>query len=128
MSKYHTCARVLVLLTAAAAAQTTGPQQFLSVDSPVVVLQHVRVIDGTGAAPIDDQSITIQSGVIQALGPSASITAPSGARTIDLSGRTVIPGLVGMHDHLFYPGPTGHGRVLGVPPMYPEMAFSFPRL
>jgi imidazolonepropionase-like amidohydrolase len=128
MSKYHTCARVLVLLTAAAAAQTTGPQQFLSVDSPVVVLQHVRVIDGTGAAPIDDQSMTIQSGVIQALGPSASITAPSGARTIDLSGRTVIPGLVGMHDHLFYPGPTGHGRVPGVPPMYPEMAFSFPRL
>jgi imidazolonepropionase-like amidohydrolase len=140
MSEVYTIASVLLLLAATATAQTAQPspaptmsqitQSFITVDSPVVVLQHVRVIDGTGSGPVDDQSITIQNGVIQALGPTASISAPSGARVIDMSGRTVIPGLVGMHDHLFYPAPTGRGRLAsdGVFPMYTEMAFSFPRL
>src|SRR5450759_1295605 len=48
-------------------------------------------------------------------------TAPAGARIKDIGGHTVIPGIVGMHEHLFYPGGGGV-------PMYPEMAYSFPRL
>lgn len=103
-------------------------QEFISVASPVVALEHVRVIDGTGAAPQEDQNIIIEAGKIRAIGPSSTVTAPAGAKKLDLTGRTVIPGLVGMHEHMFYPGPTGRGRIPGVPEMYPEMAFSFPRL
>jgi imidazolonepropionase-like amidohydrolase len=47
---------------------------------------------------------------------------------MDLSGHSVMPGMVGMHEHMFYPGPTGRGRIPGVPELYPEMAYSFPRL
>ncbi len=89
-----------------AQAPTLSPalQQFVTVSEPVVALTHVRVIDGTGAPPAADQTIVISGGKIQAVGAAASVTVPSGARTIDLTGHTVIPGLVGMHDHSFYGG------------------------
>ena len=103
-------------------------QEFISVDAPVVVLQHVRVIDGTGASAAVDQNVIIEGGTIRTIGPSASTPAPAGARVLDLAGRSVMPGWVGMHDHLFYTGPTGQGRIPGVPEYYPTMTFSFPRL
>jgi len=103
-------------------------QEFVSVDAPVVVLQHVRVIDGTGAAAAPDQNVVIEGGLIKAIGPAASTPPPSGARALDLTGRSVMPGWVGMHEHLFYTGSTGRGRVPGVPEYYPTMVYSFPRL
>jgi imidazolonepropionase-like amidohydrolase len=90
-------------------------------DAPVIALEHVRVIDGTGTAPQQDQTVIIDHGKIAAVGPAASTSVPSGAQRMDLRGSTVIPGLVGMHEHLFYP--SGGGI-----PMYNEHAFSFPRL
>ena len=98
-----------------------GIKPFLAVDAPLVALQHVRVIDGAGAAPREDQTIVIANGKITAVGPAASTTPPPGAQTLDLTGRTVIPGMVGMHQHLFYP--SGGGV-----PLYIEQGFSFPRL
>lgn len=103
-------------------------QDYVSVDAPVVVLQHVRVIDGTGAAAVDDQTIVIEGPNITAMGPSASLPAPAGARVIDLTGHSVMPGWVAMHEHLFYTGSTGQGRVPGAPEYYPTMVYSFPRL
>ena len=98
-----------------------GVKPFLATEAPVVALTHVRVIDGTGAAPREDQTVIVDHGKIAAVGPAATTPAPAGAQVMDLTGHTVIPGLVGMHEHLFYPGGGGV-------PMYPEQAFSFPRL
>ena len=103
-------------------------QEFISVEASVVVLQHVRVIDGTGAPAVNDQTIVIEGGLIKSIGPSGSTPPPAGARVLDLAGRSVMPGWVGMHEHLFYTGSTGRGRLPGVPEYYPTMAFSFPRL
>jgi imidazolonepropionase-like amidohydrolase len=94
--------------------------QYVRVLAPVVALEHVRVIDGTGGAPVDDQTIVIAHRKIEWVGPAGSANVPAGAKVLDLTGYTVIPGLVGMHDHLFYPS----GRV----PVYNEMAYSFPKL
>lgn len=103
-------------------------KSFITVDSPLVALEHVRVIDGTGAPAVADQTVVIENGTIREIGKSGSISVPSGARTLDLTGRSAIPGLVGMHDHLFYPAASGQTPVPGAPPLYGEMGFSFPRL
>jgi imidazolonepropionase-like amidohydrolase len=94
-------------------------REFVKVNAPVVALTHVRVIDGTGAAAREDQTVVINKGKIESVGDAASASVPKGAQVIDLHGDSVIPGLVGMHDHMFYP--MGNG-------IFGEMAFSFPRL
>ena len=102
-------------------AQSFSPevQQFVKVKGPLVALTHVRVIDGTGAAAKENQTILISKERIQSIGDAANVTVPKDAQVLDLKGYSVIPGLVGMHDHMFYPvGPGSFG----------EMAYSFPRL
>ena len=118
------CGALLPALTFAQSASRLGPRvkPFVREDSSTIVLAHVRIIDGTGAAARTDQSVVIRDGKIIAIGDAASTKAPEGAKVLDLSGRTLIPGLVGMHDHMYYPAP------LGPPAMYPEHATSFPRL
>jgi hypothetical protein len=94
-----------LLVSAVAAGQSQKANDvmpFISVDSSVFVLNHVRVIDGTGAAPKEDQAIVIADGKLQSIGPATSAQVPHGAQTLDRSGYTVIPGLVGMHNHLYY--------------------------
>jgi imidazolonepropionase-like amidohydrolase len=68
--------------------------------SQTTVLRGTRVIDGTGAAPIDNGTIVIRDGRIVAVGPAAAIPAPSGAEVIDYSGKTIIPGLISNHSHV----------------------------
>lgn len=108
---------------AAAAAQrpTLGPaaRQFVSVDTAVVALTHARIIDGTGAPPRENQTLIIRDGTIAALGDDGKVTVPTGALVMDLTGKSVIPGMVQLHEHLFYP--TGPG-------MYGNLAVSFTRL
>lgn len=99
----------------------TPDRQFIRTDSKVIALTHVRVIDGTGAAPKDDQTIIISDGKIQSVEPAANAKIPANAQTLDLNGYTVLPGLVGMHNHMFFP-------MGGSPPMYSNMGISFPRL
>ena len=111
----------LFLFLSSALAQTPDRQQFIRVEAPLIALTHVRVIDGTGAAPLEDQTILISGGKIQSVGPTAATTYPADARTVDLNGYTVMPGLVGMHNHMFFP-------MGGSPPMYSNMGSSFPRL
>src|SRR5436190_1539379 len=112
---------MLVFSSCCAAQSNLSPalKGFVKIDAPTVALTHIRVLDGTGAAARDDQTIIISGGKISSIGPSATTPAPQGAQVVDCTRRTAIPGLVGMHDHMFYPagGFTYH-----------TMQESFPRL
>jgi cytosine/adenosine deaminase-related metal-dependent hydrolase len=132
--------KLLVLvgtLLVAATAFAQAPKQndvteFVSVSAPVFVLNHVRVIDGTGAAAKEDQAVVVANGKIQSIGPAASVQIPQGAQTIDRTGYSVIPGLVGMHDHLYYTDSIAVQRVgghIGEPGLFvAEIPYTAPRL
>jgi imidazolonepropionase-like amidohydrolase len=104
-----------------AQAPQSDRQQFVRVEAPIVVLRNVRVIDGTGAAPVEDQTVVIMGDKIHAVSSMSTANLPSNAQVLDLKGYTVLPGLVGMHNHMFFP-------MGGSPPMYSNMGSSFPRL
>ena len=121
MSKSTLTISIVVAYSATLVAQTLSSEVrgFVKVDAPVVALTHVRVIDGTGAAVREDQTVVISKGKIESVADATSAKVPKEAQVLDLHGYSVIPGLVGMHDHMFYP----MGNVV-----FGEMAYSFPRL
>jgi imidazolonepropionase-like amidohydrolase len=132
------CATAALLVTGATAAPSilaspatldAALKPYVSVDAKTVVLRHVRLVDGTGAPARDDQTVVLEGGKITAIGP-ATLKAPKGATVLDLPGHTVLPGLVGMHNHLFYtaaPNLDAEGHSEG-PRVIPEMPFTSPRL
>jgi imidazolonepropionase-like amidohydrolase len=106
---------------------------FVAINAPAFVLNHVRVIDGTGAAPKEDQAIVVSNGRIESIGPATSLQPPLGAQVLDRTGYSVIPGLVGMHDHLYYTDSysvqLGEHGDLGEPGLFvAEIPYTAPRL
>ena len=111
------------------AAPGPAVQPFVRVPAGKIALTHVRVVDGTGAPARDDRTLLIDRDRIVAEQPAAA-PLPAGYTAIDLTGHTVLPGLVGMHDHLYYIArPDLDERGHSEPPLLvPQMTFSAPRL
>lgn len=132
----HTFASVLAVLffsfpmAAQAPELSKSVKQFVRVDAPKVVLTHVRVIDGTGADALEDQNVVIEGGRISAIEKGADLAAAAGTSVLDLRGYTILPGIVGMHNHLFYIArPNLNSEWKYDPPvLLPQMTFSAPRL
>ncbi len=76
--------------------------RFVRLKAKTIALENVRVIDGTGAPPVENQSLVIIDGRIAAIGRSGQIQLPKDAVRINLDGRTILPGLVMLHEHMFY--------------------------
>jgi imidazolonepropionase-like amidohydrolase len=123
MSSVFRGAGIAMVLSATLLAQppqfSTTVRGFIKVDAPVIALTNVRVIDGTGAAAKENQTLILRGGNIAEMGDAARVKAPEGATVIDLTGKSVIPGLVMVHEHLYYP--TGPG-------VYGQLGESFVRL
>jgi enamidase len=94
-------------------------RQFIKVDAPVVAITNVRVIDGTGAPAREGQTLVIRGDRIADVGPAASVAVPADATAIDGTGKSVLPGLVMAHEHLYYPNGRG---------VYAQLGESFIRL
>ena len=120
------CVSLLLSLASAAQQKPSPLAPYVKENAPDLVLDHVRLIDGTGSAPQEDMRIEIASGKITAVtSAKAQATYPPDAKVLDLTGKTLIPGLVGMHEHLFYPLPQQPEGGVG---LYGEAADSAPRL
>ncbi len=120
------------LVCGSALAQMPGPEvkKFIKYDQPLIALSHVRVIDGSGGPAQNDRTIILRDGRIEAVTDSAT-PPPTGAQVIDLRGRSVMPGLVGMHNHLMYTASINLDDDDKIPPpgfFVTELAFSAPRM
>lgn len=118
-----TLSLVLVLATypVAAAQQTLSGavREYVQIDAPLFALTDVAIIDGTGAPSRNAQTLIVRNGLIDWVGPSEEATIPAEAEVVEMGGHTVLPGLVMVHEHMFYP--SGQGS-------YNQMQYSFPRL
>ena len=104
-------------------------QPYVRVPAGRIALTHVRLIDGTGAPPREDMTIILDGPRIAAV-QDAVAPLPSGVQVLDMTGRTVLPGLVGLHDHMYYIGrPDLDAQGHSEPPLVvPQMTFTSPRL
>jgi len=125
---------VVSLLAALSAQQPAAlskeVQKYVRVQAPKVILTHVRIVDGTGHAALDDQNLVLEGGKITAIQPGADVSASKETTVLALKGYTVMPGIVGMHNHLFYVArPNLDSQHHGEEPLLvPQMTFSAPRL
>ena len=105
-------------------AQDFSPQvqRFITNNDANFAITNVTVIDGTGNAIKQNQTIIVSNGKILSTGATNEISIPAGTKTIDGSGKTVIPGLVMLHEHMFYTKPFENWFSVG------QMTFTFPRL
>lgn len=119
-------AAVLLTFSLAVVADAQRPalapaiRTYVSVDTPIVAFTNARVIDGTGAPVREGQTVIIRDGRIAASGNAADVSVPDAALRVDLTGKTLLPGLVMVHEHLYYPA-------VGAP-IYGNYTESFTRL
>ncbi|HEX4577246.1 MAG TPA: amidohydrolase family protein, partial [Edaphobacter sp.] len=119
-------------LTLPAQTPTLSPavNKYVKVNAPALLLTHVRIIDGTGAAPLEDQNLLIEGGKIVSITKDIPTPSHPPREIIDLHNHTVIPGLVGMHDHLYYIARADEAADgSSEPPLIvPQMTFTAPRM
>jgi imidazolonepropionase-like amidohydrolase len=132
MQSWGKLAIAAMFISGGALAQTPSAEvrKFIKFDQPLIALAHVRVIDGTGAAPLENRTLVLRGGRIEAIIDGAA-APPAGAHVIALDGYSVMPGLVGMHNHLMYTASINQDEDGKIPPpgfLVTELAFSAPRL
>ena len=136
LSRFPMLFPLAMLLLLAFTAQAQSPdfsktvQDFVHVQAAKVVLTHVRIIDGTGASAVEDQNVVIAGGKIAEVQRGADVPPAADITVLDLHGYTVMPGIVGMHNHLFYIAEPNldSQRHFDAPLLVPQMTFSAPRL
>lgn len=115
-----------ILPRAAAVGEAVKP--FVKFHEGKLALVHVKVIDGTGAAAQPDRTLLIKDGKIASIQPGGS-AVPTDYRVIDATGKSVVPGIVGMHDHQFYIArPNLSPAGFDDPVIIPQMTYSSPRM
>jgi len=112
------------LISLGSFAQEFSPQvkAFIVVDTNSIAITNVTLIDGTGGEVKEGQTIILNNGIVQDVGNAVSVVLPINSLIINGTGKTVIPGLVMLHEHLFYSKPFENWFSVD------QMTFTFPRL
>jgi len=104
---------LLLVLPAMLSAQrpplSDNVRKYVSSDTNLVAITGVTLIDGRGTPAVKGQTVVIRDGRIAEVGATGKVKAPAGAVVVDGTGMTLIPGIVGMHDHMFYTAAGGVG-------------------
>ncbi len=76
---------------------------YIKYNKDLLAFTNATIVDGTGKALKQNQTLIIKNGIFKEMGNDADIKIPHNATTINLKGKTIIPGIVGMHNHLHIP-------------------------
>jgi len=99
-------------------------KKYIEYNDSIIVFKNGLLIDGKGNATKSHQTIIISNGKIDWVGEDAKADIPTGAKTIDLNGKTIMPGLVMLHEHMYISAHSISPRYLNLK----QLPFSFPRL
>ncbi|MDI1354155.1 MAG: amidohydrolase family protein [bacterium] len=105
-------------------AQIFAPavKQFIEINDSVVVISNVKIIDGTGGPVQNNRDVLFVKNKIHSIGATGKIAIPKDAKVIDGTGKTLIPGLIMLHEHLFYAKPfEGDYKAVHMTYMFPKM-------
>lgn len=99
-------------------------RQFIAYDSSLIAFTHCRMADVKNLRVLADQTVIISSGIITAVGDAKTTPPPAGATIIDCTGRSLLPGFVLLHEHMYYPAISVN------PPYvhYKQLPETFPKL
>jgi imidazolonepropionase-like amidohydrolase len=118
------CALSLALAGLSQPVYSPSVRQFIDYDSPVIALTHARLVDVKMVRTIPDQTVIIRNGLIEVVGDAGKVLVPPGAQVIDLGGESLLPGLVLLHEHMYYPA-------VSISPAYlhfKQLPVTFPKL
>lgn len=116
-----------LLIGLQAISQTSfSPQvkNFIDYDTPFIAFTHCRLADVKNLKVLEDQTVIVRNGIITAVGDSKKLSAPAGSTVIDLTGKSLLPGFVLLHEHMFYAAYSADFSYLHVK----ELPYTFPKL
>ncbi len=116
------CAKLILIGSLCAQHFDPSVREFIVDSAKTTALVDAIVIDGTGAPSRNHQTIIIVNGIISQSGRNEDIKVPVDAKLIRCTGKTIIPGMVMLHEHFYYT--IMMGNVFNVQ----EMPYSFPRM
>ena len=98
--------------------------QFIAYDAGVIAFTHCRLTDVQHLRTIPNQTVIIRNGIITAIGDDGKTPPPEGATVIDCTGKSLLPGFVLLHEHMYYPA-------MSISPyyvQYKQLPVTFPKL
>jgi imidazolonepropionase-like amidohydrolase len=110
----------LVLFALRAFLGSAQVKTFIAYDAPVIAFTHARLADVENLRFVSDATVVVRNGVIVSVGGPV----PDSATVIDCTGKTLLPGFVLMHEHMYYPDIAYNPLYI----QYKQLPFTFPKL
>ena len=115
---------LIILQTIAQTSFSSQVKKFIDYDSSFIVFTHCKLADVKNLKVLEDQTVIVRNGIITAVADSKKLPPPSGATIIDLTGKSLLPGFVLLHEHMFYAAYSADFSYLHVK----QLPFTFPKL
>ena len=99
-------------------------KKFIDYDSSLIAFTHCKLADVKHGKVLDNQTVIVRNGIITAVDDSKKLPAPQGSVVIDLTGKSILPGFVLLHEHMYYANYSADFSYLDVK----ELPYTFPKL
>lgn len=126
MKRFLLAAPCLLIALQAISQASFSPQvkKYIDYDSSFIAFTHCRLADVKHLKVLEDQTVVIRNGIITAVADSKNLPPPAGSMVIDLTGKSLLPGFVLLHEHMFYADYSADFTYLHVK----ELPYTFPKL